>query len=126
MQGMITGKVICLCGPLRYRSRLELTELLLSIQQNIVLPPVFRPEGVEWFPSMMQRQLLKEVHLTKVDLCSLVLVVDTAGRIGEDTKAEIEYAKSKGKMVLFLSQCHIKKNDLVDEVHYPICATVPG
>jgi len=47
---------------------------------------------------------LDVLHLAKIDMADEVLVLDEDGYIGESTRREIEYAKSKGKRVRYYSR----------------------
>lgn len=48
------------------------------------------------------RELLGELHRTKIDLSDAIFVVNVGGYIGESVKSEIEYAKANGKEILYL------------------------
>lgn len=45
---------------------------------------------------------LDELHLRKIDLADEVLILNVGGYIGQSTSRELEYAKSKGKIIRFL------------------------
>ena len=42
------------------------------------------------------------MHLAKIDLADEIFVINVDNYIGDSTRNEIEYAKSKGKRVRFL------------------------
>ena len=46
--------------------------------------------------------MLGEIHLSKIDLSDAIFVVNVGGYIGEAVTAEIEYAKQKGKEIIYL------------------------
>ena len=46
--------------------------------------------------------MLDKMHLSKIDLADEIFVINVNNYIGESTKREIEYAKSKNKIVRFL------------------------
>jgi hypothetical protein len=46
--------------------------------------------------------LLGELHEAKIDLSDAIFVVNVGGYIGEAVKNEIEYAKERGKEILYL------------------------
>jgi hypothetical protein len=49
-----------------------------------------------------QKRMLDELHLRKIDLSDQIYVLNVGGYIGESTKREIAYAKSKGKEIRYL------------------------
>ena len=42
------------------------------------------------------------MHKQKIDMSDEIYVINQGGYIGESTKLEIEYAKSKGKKITYL------------------------
>jgi hypothetical protein len=46
--------------------------------------------------------MLDRMHLAKIDLADEIFVINVDNYIGDSTRNEIEYAKSKGKRVRFL------------------------
>lgn len=49
-----------------------------------------------------EKNLLSELHRIKIDLSDAIFVVNVDGYIGESVKKEIEYAKEKGKEIIYL------------------------
>lgn len=49
-----------------------------------------------------EKDLLGELHMKKIDLSDAIFVVNVDGYIGESVKKEIEYAKEKGKEIIYL------------------------
>ncbi|GGM19624.1 hypothetical protein [Deinococcus aerophilus] len=45
---------------------------------------------------------LAELHRHKIDLADEILVINVGGYVGESTRAEIEYARARGKRVRWL------------------------
>ena len=43
------------------------------------------------------------MHKRKIDMSDAIMVIDTDDYIGESTRSEIEYAKSRGKFIYFYS-----------------------
>ena len=52
-----------------------------------------------------EKNLLGELHRTKIDLSDAIFVVNIGGYIGESVKSEIAYAKEKGKEIIYLENC---------------------
>lgn len=46
--------------------------------------------------------MLKKKSRIKIDLSDAIFVVNVGGYIGKSTEAEIEYAREKGKEILYL------------------------
>ena len=46
--------------------------------------------------------MLDGMHRQKIDMSDAIFVINVNGYIGESTKNEIEYAKSKNKEILYL------------------------
>ena len=51
-----------------------------------------------------EEKLLDELHRIKIDLADAIYVVNVNGYIGKSTREEIEYAKQKGKEILYLEK----------------------
>ena len=46
--------------------------------------------------------MLDDMHKRKIDMADEIFVINVGGYIGESTRSEIEYAKSKGIGVRYL------------------------
>ena len=91
-------KTITLCGSTRFKEEFENAAKSLTFNGYIVLMPhVFAHYlGVE-----IEKESLKKLHKEKIDMSDAIMVINKNGYIGENTKEEIEYAKSKGKKVYY-------------------------
>jgi len=78
---------------------------------KIVLSPAFysKAEGIEYSPKTAEH--LWNLHLDKIDMSDGIFVIDVGEYIGESTKKEIEYAKSRGKFVKYYSKEFKEKHD---------------
>lgn len=94
-------KVVTLCGSVRFWDKIqEMNEKLELENQYVVIgitPHVMSRDFTEY-----EEDLLDELHRIKIDLSDAIFVVNVGGYIGKSTKAEIEYAKEKGKEILYL------------------------
>ena len=98
-------KVITLCGSTRFKEEFENAAKALSWNGYIVLMPHICTHylGVE-----IEENALKKLHKEKIDMSDAIMVINQNGYIGENTKEEIEYAKSKGKKVYYrFVECEI-------------------
>ena len=75
---------------------------LLFIDGNIVFTPNFfnnvRKEDI----NEKMKKMLDEMHKQKIDMSDEIYIINLGGYIGESTKTEIEYAKTKGKNISYL------------------------
>lgn len=93
------SKIVTLSGSTRFRDNLLEVYNELTMEGYIVLADFTdhskQNEG-NW------KELVDKLHLEKIDLADELFVVNVNGYIGDSTKREIEYAKSKGKLIRYL------------------------
>ncbi len=94
------GKIITLCGSIKFCEDFEREKARLTAEGQMVL-------SVERFDlpkdiDESQIRLLKEIHKRKIDVSDEIFVVNKGGYVGESTRAEIAYAESKGKGVRYM------------------------
>lgn len=94
-------KIITLCGSVRFKEKFWEAAKELMKREYLVLTPNFMNHIVSDELTKEQRKDLDAHHLKKIDISDAILVINCNGYIGEDTKSEIEYAKSKGKPVYY-------------------------
>ena len=80
---------------------MELQEKL-ALDGNIVLIPNFFNSIKKEDIDEKTKKMLDEMHKQKIDMSDEIYVINVGGYIGESTKSEIEYAKSKGKKISYL------------------------
>lgn len=87
---------ITICGSARWADEVDGANVRLSLQGHVVysIVPCLRE------PSPEQKIVLRRIHRQKIDASDAIFVVSVDGHVGEDTSAEIEYARSSGKTVL--------------------------
>lgn len=95
-------KVITLCGSIKFQDDFLRVQHELTIQGNIVLLPVFLNNINTSIDITKLKPMLNEMHLQKIDMSDEIFVVNRGGYIGDSTKHEIEYAKSKNKNVKYM------------------------
>ena len=101
-------KIITLCGSSRFKDEFLRLQKELTLAGNVVLSLPFFSHADGLFEKMPAIELenlkntLREIHQQKIDMSDEILVVNVDGYIGESTKQEIEYAKSKNKPVAYL------------------------
>ena len=76
----------------------------LTLEGNIVLAPNFFYSIKKEEIDQKTKKMLDEMHRRKIDMSNEIYVINYGGYIGESTKSEIKYAKSKGKIISYLEE----------------------
>lgn len=108
MQGRF--KVITLCGSTRFRDEYLQAQKRLTLEGNIVISVgLFGHSGDEevWTPGT--KEMLDEMHLSKIDMADEIFVVNPGGYVGSSTAREIAYALSQGKKVGSLGPLNLQQ-----------------
>ena len=96
-------KVITLCGSTRFKEQFIEVQKKLTLEGNIVISVgLFGHAGDSEALKDETKAMLDRQHLAKIDLADEIFVINVGNYIGDSTRNEIEYAKSKGKRVYFL------------------------
>lgn len=95
-------KVITLCGSIKFKEEFLKMQEKLTLDGNIVLTPNFFQSIKKEKINEQTKKMLDEMHRQKIDMSDAIFVINVNGYIGESTKNEIEYAKSKNKEILYL------------------------
>jgi hypothetical protein len=96
-------KVITLCGSTRFKEQFIEMQKKLTLEGNIVISVgAFGHCGDNEVWTDGKKAMLDRMHLAKIDLADEIFVINVDNYIGDSTRNEIEYAKSKGKKVRFL------------------------
>ena len=96
-------KVITLCGSTRFKEQFIEIQKKLTLEGNIVISVgAFGHCGDNEVWAEGTKAMLNCMHLAKIDLADEIFVINVDNYIGDSTRNEIEYAKSKGKRVRFL------------------------
>lgn len=99
-------KIVCLCGSTRFIETFNEWRKKLTLEGKIVLSiELALPQSEREDPQhhdLRVKQELDEPHLRKIDLADEVMILNVGGYIGDSTRRELDYAKSKGKAIRFL------------------------
>ena len=100
---MINGfNVITLCGSTRFKEQFVEVQKRLTLEGNIVISVgLFGHSGDNEVWNEGTKVMLDRMHLAKIDLADEIFVINVDNYIGDSTRNEIAYAKSKGKRVNF-------------------------
>ncbi|MBR0254421.1 MAG: hypothetical protein IJQ69_00720 [Bacteroidales bacterium] len=95
--------VITLCGSTRFKEQFLEAQKRLTLEGNIVISVgLFGHSGDNEVWTEGTKEMLDEMHKRKIDMADGIYVINVNGYIGSSTRSEIEYARKKGKQVLFL------------------------
>ena len=90
-------KVITLCGSTRFKEQFIEMQKKLTLEGNIVISVgAFGHCGDNEVWTDGTKAMLDRMHLAKIDLADEIFVINVDNYIGDSTRNEIEYAKSKG------------------------------
>ena len=116
---MVGGyKVVTLCGSTRFRDEFLEAQKRLTLDGNIVISVgLFGHSGDDEVWDGMDegtlsetKAMLDDMHKRKIDMSDGIFVIDVGGYIGDSTRSEIEYAKTMGKEVRYLSKLLTHQN----------------
>lgn len=96
-------KVVTICGSVKFWDKIQEMSERLELENGYVVIGII-PHVMDRDLTASEKDLLGELHREKIDLSDAIYVVNVGGYIGESVKSEIEYAKAKGKEVIYLEQ----------------------
>lgn len=94
-------KVVTLCGSVRFWDKIQQISERLELENEYAVIGI-TPHVMDRDLTEHEKNLLGELHRAKIDLSDAIFVVNVDGYIGEAVKNEIEYAKEKGKEIIYL------------------------
>lgn len=94
--------VITLCGSIKFKEEFEKIQEELTLAGNIVLTPNFFHSVKKEEINNEIKNMLDKMHKQKIDMSDEIYVINVGEYIGESTKSEIEYAKTKNKKMSYL------------------------
>lgn len=98
----IENKIVTLCGSTKFMDEVNECYEGLTMSGNIVFPFMRLNVYKNYTKRYENKSFLRDLHFKKIDLSEAIFVINKNKYIGEDTKIEIEYAKSKGKEIYYL------------------------
>lgn len=98
---MMKRKVVTLCGSIRFWNKIQEMSEKLELENEYVVIGII-PHTMDRDLTEYEKDLLGELHKIKIDLSDSIFVVNVNGYIGESVKNEIEYAKKRGKEIIYL------------------------
>lgn len=108
MQGKY--KVIALCGSTRFKDDFFRVQKELTLEGNIVISvSLFGHSGDDEVWTVGTKEMLDDMHLSKIDMADEIFVVNPGGYVGESTAREIGYALLRGKTVKSIVPIHLDR-----------------
>ena len=96
-------KVMTLCGSTRFKEQFLEAQKRLTLAGNIVISVgLFGHSGDDEVWTEGTKEMLDDMHKSKIDMADSIYVINVDGYIGESTRSEIEYARINGKEILYL------------------------
>lgn len=96
--------IITLCGSIRFKTQFMKVQEQLTLDGNIVFTPNFFNTIKKDEINLETKKMLDGMHRQKIDMSDEIYVINFGRYIGESTRAEIEYAKTKGKKISYLER----------------------
>lgn len=94
-------KVVALCGSMRFAEKMQEVAEHLELERGwAVLSPT--PHVLPRALTEKEAALLGELHRVRIDLAEAVYIVNEGGYIGEAVRAEIAYARARGKEIIYM------------------------
>ena len=98
-------KVITLCGSTKFKDQYLEVQKRLTLEGNIVISVgLFGHSGDDEVWTEGTKAMLDDMHKRKIDMADEIFVINVGGYLGESTRGEIEYAKSRGMVVRYLEE----------------------
>lgn len=94
-------KTLTICGSMRFSGQMQQIARELETRHGFnILQCVYGKEELD----RVAQERLKSAHYRKIELSDGIYVVDIGGYIGNSVRAEIDYATSLDKLILYHSQ----------------------
>lgn len=100
-------KVITLCGSTKFKDDYEYWNRKLTFEGNIVFSCGVFGHTDRIKLSKEDKNMLDNIHKSKIDLSDEIFVIDKDNYIGKSTRSEIEYALENNKIVDYASEHYV-------------------
>lgn len=113
--------IFTLCGSTKFKDDFIRVEEELTLKGNIVLTVGLFGHADNKYDTVIDDKTkaeLDELHKRKIDISDAIYVINRDGYIGESTRNEIEYAKSKCKIIVYMEDPTRKPNYFEEKPKY--------
>ena len=93
--------IITLCGSTRFKDEFMKAQKELTLEGHIVISVGCFGHSDNDPRIEASKEMLDAMHLKKIDMADAIYVVNVGGYVGESTRREIDYAKSRDKPIRF-------------------------
>ena len=101
-------KIVTLCGSAKFEKEFQKINEILTLRNYVVLSLGIFSKNLsnEKQEIILKRykERLDNIHKKKIDMADIIFVINVEGYIGESTREEIDYAKLKGKEILYYTE----------------------
>jgi hypothetical protein len=99
---MVKNKLLVIVGSLKFWDKVQEMYEKLELEGYAVIgiTPHIKAEDY----TFEEENLLDELQMSKIEKADGIFVINVNGYIGNSTKKEIEFAKSKKKEIIYLEQ----------------------
>jgi hypothetical protein len=97
-------KKITLCGSTKFKKAFLEWNRRLTLDGHLVYSVAFWTHTDGTAPDADRKKLLDTVHKSKIESSDAIFVLDIGGYVGDSTAREIDYAQSRGKEIIRLSE----------------------
>lgn len=95
-------KIVTLCGSMRFlKEQMMIAEKLELENEWCVLQCIYVGYANNKKYTKKEKAIFSKLHFQKIDISDAIYVVNIGGYIGSATQKEIEYAKAKGKEIIY-------------------------
>lgn len=95
------NKIVTICGSMKFKDKMMEEAKNLEIENKyVVIQCIYCNDEF----SEKDKKVLADLHYNKIEISDAIYVVNVNGYIGKSTSKEIEYAKKRGKEVMYLEQ----------------------
>lgn len=105
-------KIVTLCGSAKFEKEFQKINEILTLRNYVVLSLGIFSKNLsnEKQEIILKRykERLDNIHKKKIDMADIIFVINVEGYIGESTREEIDYAKLKGKEILYYTEFDFK------------------
>jgi len=97
-----SDNIITLCGSTKFKKSFDFLNLHLTLNGNIILQPGCFAHADNITITEEQKENLDKLHLKKIDMASIIIIVNENDYIGSSTRNEIEYSIKQNKKIYYM------------------------